>query len=446
MTFSAAQSEISAQKGQDGNRAQKLITEADVLFRQKQYRQAADKYTEVVSLAPNNAYAIFWKGYSHFHLGEYDEAKQSLDKAFSLGYKPLDVYTVRWEVNYNLGNYDAAMQDVRAGMLIRPNDSYFQFAAANIYRGQKNYREALEGYKKLAQNAPNDADLQYFIALTSYHLGDYTEQGRAAAEAIKKNTKYPGEAWFYAGDAFQKAKKDDEAIDAYERAIIANTKSYETYSNLAALYQSKSRLKEAISTVHKALRVYPEDGRLYTNLAWYYSLSDNPAEAVRAGQKAIQYSPNDSVAYTNLCRAYNDTKLYQQAINTCQKALELKPGDGESNFYIGRAYAFLNKKDLAAEYYKKAVEGLQQLTQKTPDNADNFYLLGNAYYSNGQIDEAIQAYRKVLELNPQFTKALYNLGFMYFLKGDKLSAEQQVAELSKIDKALGEKLRQAIQE
>lgn len=443
MALSATQFEVQAQK-RDERRARALTNEANLLYRQKQYRQAADKYAEAISFSSKNPDAYFGKGNAHHFLNEFGEAKSAFDMAFNQGFKPLEIYRIRWYANYQLGNYDAAMRDVQAGLQLTPNDDYLMLALADVYRAQKNYRDALIAYKKAAERNPNNADVHYFIALTNYNMGNYLDQGFAALEAIKKNTQYPGDSWFYVGDALQKGKKNDDAIEAYERAIIANTKIYETYNNLSSLYQSQNRMKEAIATVQKGLSIYPNDGLLYTNLAWYYSLNDQHGEAIRAGQRAVQLAPNEYMGYTNLCRAYNDTKQYQLAIRTCEQALQLNPGDGESNYYIGRAYAFLNKKNEAAQYYQKAVDGLIQFTRNNPEYADGFYLLGNAYYSNEQIDEAVVAYRRVLELNPRFSKARYNLGYMYHLKGDKRSAEQQVSELMKIDPDLGGKLRAAI--
>ncbi|HSK74771.1 MAG TPA: tetratricopeptide repeat protein, partial [Pyrinomonadaceae bacterium] len=343
------------------------------------------------------------------------------------------------------GDYDAALKDAQAGLNLEPENHYYLLALGDIYRAQKNYRNALLAYKRAIEKEPNNPDAYYFIAEAHFNLNDNAEQGISALEAIKRGTKYPGEAWFYVGDALQKGGKITEAVEAYQRAITANPKIYGAYNNLSEIYRNQGRLTEAIAIMEKAAGHFPDDGTIYVNLSWYYSLAEKHNDAVRAGQKAIQLAPDNYMAHTNLCRAYNDTKLYTQAIKTCQDALRLNPGDGETNFYLARAYDLSNKPDEATPFYKKAVTGLVQFTNNNPDYADGYYLLGNAYYADNQRDKAIEAYQKTLELSPKFSRARYNLGYLLFLKNDLRGAQAQVSALMDIDQNLANKLKQAIQ-
>lgn len=440
--FSTFYPETRAQPKKIDKRAERVAKQGDELFNKKDFRGAINKYAEAISLAPNYPYAHFWKGYAHYYLNEFDQALFDLDKAFNQGYTPLDVYKIRWYVNLQKENYDAVLRDAREGAKLEPNNLDFQKGLAAAYLGKKDYQNALEAYRKIAAAEPNNADVLYFIAEAHYNLGEAAAQRTAALEAIKKNTQYPGEAWFYVGDALQKSKNFDEAIEAYERSIIANSKIYASYNNLSELYRIKGRYDKAIQTMDKARAQFPEDSTVFVNLSWYYSLSDQHPKAIAAAQKAIEFDPKNSMGYTNLCRAYNDMELYQQAINACNKALELNPGDGESYFYLGFAHTKLNKQAAAAGYFKKAVEGLVKFTGENPEYSDGFYLLGNAFYADGQPDKAIEAYKRAIELSPRFAKARYNLGAVYFSKKEKQLAEEQLNALSEIDTKLAAKLRE----
>lgn len=443
--FSAFQTGAQAQlKKPDKKAAEKAAKKGDEFYNKNDFRSAIGKYAEAISLLPNYPYAHYWKGYTHYRLKEYDEALFDLDKAFEQGYTPLDIYKVRFFVNLQKENYDAVLKDVQEGAKLDPNNLDFQKGLAIAYLGKKEYQNALAAYKKLAAAEPNNADISYHIAEVNYNLGETSEQGFAALDAIKKNTTYPGEAWFYVGDALQKGKKYDEAIEAYERSIAANPKVYGAYNNLSELYRTKGRYEKAIQTMDKAILQFPEDSTVRANLSWYYSLSDQHPKAIAAGQKAVELDPRNAMGHTNLCRAYNDMELYQQAISTCNKALELNQGDGESNFYLGRAYDKLKKPDIAAGYYKKAVDGLIKYTTETPEYSDGFYLLGNAFYATNQNEKAIIAYKKAIELSPRFAKARYNLGVLYFVEEKMPLAQEQLNALMEIDSKLAAKLRATI--
>ena len=442
--FSALTIEVNAQPRRDIQKAKKLSDEGDAFFRQKNYQAAIDKYAEAIVLVPNNAYPHFWKGYAHYYLNQFDQAAAELDTALTQGHKPLDIYRIRWYANLQNKNYDAALRDVQEGLKL-DSGFYFNNALGDIYRTRTDWQNALIAYRTAAQLEPNNGDVQFWIAFSSFALIDTKTQESAAQEAVKKSTKFMGESFFLIGDALYKNGKNDEALQAFQRAINIKPDIREVYAPLSDIYRSQGRFTDAINIAKKGIALFPDDGNLYISLAWYYSLADKFNEAVEAGQQAIKYAPNQSMGYTNLCRAYNDIREYTKAIETCNQALKLNPDDGETNFYLARAYDFVKNSERATELYKKAVAGMEAFTRNNPTYSDGFYLLGNAYFADGQRDKAIEAYKKTLELSPNFAKARYNLGYLYFLKNDLVAAEQQYEALKKIDYVTAVKLKQAME-
>ncbi|MCD9185289.1 MAG: tetratricopeptide repeat protein [Pyrinomonadaceae bacterium] len=443
--FTALTVEVNAQKPKDLKQAKKLIDEGNKLFNQKNYRGAIDKYAQSIVLAPNLPESHFWKGYAHYYLTEYDEALTEINKAEDLNFnKPIEIYKIRWYLNYQKKNLDAAFEDVQKGLQAEPGNLTLIMASGDINRSKGNFREALVAYERAAQVNPNSGDLYYLIAISHSNLGEISEQGVAASEAIKKNTKFIGESYALLGEAMQRAKKYNEAIDAYLSSLTAKEDNYAVYRSLADIYRSQNRFQDAIDISRKGLRTFPNDGNIYTDLSWFYSLANRHEDAIQAALAAIRFLPDQSLAYTNLCRAYNDTKQYQLAISACNKALAINPNDGETNFYLGRAYDLVGKPVEATKYYDKAVNGLVEFTKSNPDYSDGFYLLGNAYFADNQQVKAIEAYQKCLELSPKFSKARFNLGIIYVLRKDKAAATEQYNALLNLDKDLAGKLKAEI--
>ncbi|MEJ7702043.1 MAG: tetratricopeptide repeat protein [Pyrinomonadaceae bacterium] len=442
--FSAVDIEVNAQSKKPSDKAKKLAKQGDRFFQNKDYRNAVNKYAEAVILSPEFASAHFWKGYAHYNLKEIDQSIGDLNAAFEQGYKPLDVYKLRWYAFYEK-NYDLALKDVREVLKLEPANKELNIAIGNIYRSQKAFQEALDAYQKVVELDPNNRDVHYFIALSHFNLNNFLLQGAAAAEAIKRNTQFIGESYYLLGDSLQKAKKPVEAIQAYEKALNVKADILEVYNNLAELYGSQNHFNKVIDTIKKGLHLFPDEGNLYVSLSWYYNLNDQPAQAVVAAQNAVKLLPEQAAGHTNLCRAYNDLKDYQLAVSACGNALRINPSDGETSFYLGRAYDLLSKPDEATKYYKQAVSGLEEFTRNKPSNPDGFYLLGNAFYADNQTEKAIEAYKKALELNPGFARAHYNLGYIYFLKKDMASALEKYDVLLKINAGLAEKFKKAIE-
>ncbi len=425
--------------------AKALEQQGDQAFRAKDYKLAIDKYAQSIVIVPVAPSAHFWKGFSHYNLNEFDNALPELNKAAEQNFtKPFEIYRLRASIYFQQKNYDAALEDIKKGLQLTPNDLNLTLMQGDISYAKNDFQSALNAYTQAVKFQPNNGDLEYFIAQSDLNLGKTQEQGIAAQSAIKKGTKYLGESFFLVGDSFQKQKKFVQALEFYQQSLISKPDQYAVYRMMADIYRQQSRFQEAIEISKKGLIKYPNDGNFYTDLSWYYSLANQSDNAVQAALAAVRFLPQQSLGFTNLCRAYNDTKQYQSAISACTKALTLTPNDGETHFYLARANSALGKSADAAKNYDKAVTGLEVFTQNNPDYSDGFYLLGNAYYEDNQINKAIEAYRKCLEISPNFSKARFNLGIVYNFNKNKAGATEQYTALLGIDKALAAKLKTEI--
>ena len=442
--FSVLALEAGAQSKKDQKKARQLVEQGDKAFRQKNYQAALEQYRQAVVLVPNNGNVRFWKGYAHYYLKENDQALAEFNLALRFGYKPLDVYKLRWALNDENKNSTAALADLKEILKLEPNNSDFLVALGDNNFGSGNFREALDAYQKAVLRLPNNADLFFKIAQVQFNLNNTEGQASAAEEAVRKHTQFLGDSYFYLGDARQKQRRFTEAIDAFKRALASKPEIYAAYRNLAELYRRDSRIAEAIDISKKALRLFPNDGNIYTDLSWYYSLSDRHEDAVQAALAGVKLLPAQYLAYTNLCRAYNDTKKPELAITACNNSLRLNPNDGETNFYLGIASELTGRQAEAAKYYKRAVTGLIEFTANDPDYSDGFYLLGNAYFKDNQRVKAFEAYNKCLALSPRFGKARYNIGIIQVLQKNKSGAMEQYNSLLIVDQALAAKLKTEI--
>lgn len=443
--FSVFTANVAAQPKKDIRKAKNLKDDGDKAFRQKNYKIAVEKYAESIVLVPNVAEPHFWKGYAHYYLNEYDQALTEVNAAEKLNFnKPIEIYKIRYFLNLKKENFSDAEVDINKVLSVEPNNFEFLIASGDVNFAKKDYRSALNAYKKALPAKPNNGDLLYLIAACHFNLGEISEQGIAADKSIKNGTKYIGEAFALLGDSHQKSKKYPEAIEAYKQAINSKQDNYAVYRSLADIYRTQSRFDDAIKISKDGLRIYPNDGNFYTDLSWYYSLANRHQDAIDAAKAAITFLPNQSLAYTNICRAYNDTAQYSLAVNSCTKALQLNPNDGETYFYLGRAYQYLGKNADAAKAYDKSVDGLIEFTKQNPDYSDGYYLLGNAYLANSNFVKAGESYLKCLSISPRFAKARYNLGLVYVLKKEKSSATDQYNALLNLDKDLAGKLKAEI--
>ena len=466
----ALPSEASAQRPK--KQARRLVQEADKLYNQRRYQEALQVYGNALSISPVFPKARFFKGYSHYRIGQYAEAVKEFDLALLQGYPELDVVSVRMEAQLQNKDYGGAISDAKTAVRLSPGTPYYHTFLGRMMILANDYPAAVASLTRALELEEKNADAHYFLAVAYSGSGNYVEQGKSASNALRLGSPYAGNAWYLLADSQVRSKLYQDAAQSYTNAINAYVRDinagrvttdternlYQSYSNLADVYRNMNRFDDAITAAKAGLSMRPDDGLLHISLAWYYSLSGQIPEAVVAGQKAVQLSPGEYMAHTNLCRAYMDQgeyfyqaeKLVQarsnfnSAIASCMNALKLAPDDGETNYYLGRTYFFLDKNAESDKYYRKSVPGLEKFTEQNPNYSDGYYLLGNAYFATGKNKEAIAAYLECLRISPRFARVRYNLGFVLVKEGEMERARIQQALLQELDKELAEKLAKVI--
>ncbi len=470
-TFVFALSTESFAQPKPKKKARKLAQTADKLFNQGKYNEAIIKYAEALSISPEFPQARFFKGSSHYRQKQYDLAVNELSLALQQGSDPVKVYPLRMESYAAQGNFQAAMDDAQKVVKFNPDDAYYNGFLGKMYLLNKEFRTGIPYLEQAAKGGTRDPNVFYYLAVGYNGLGNYEKQEISADMALKGGTPFSGNAWYLYADALQKNRKYSESVQAFKNAInsyktmidtnraAADTEEYmyQSYVNLADVYRNLNKFEEAIDTAKAGLSLRPNDKDLHISLPWYYSLAGNREFALTAGKRAVEIAPDQFMSYTNLCRAYNEegeylykkedksaNKFFDQAVVTCKKALAIEPNDGETNYYLGRAYYFLDNESLSQSYYKKSVGGLIRFTQVNPDYSDGFYLLGNAYFATADIVNAIKAYENCLKIAPRFAIVRYNLGYVYIQNGNRAAAREQYELLKDLDGDLAKRLLKII--
>ncbi len=439
-----ASQNIFAQPPKQVEKARKITQDAFADFNKGKFQSTIEKCNKALQAVPSFAYANYLKGWALFKQGKHQLALDSLNLGMQQGHIPVQVYSVRGQVQLALKNTAEAENDIRQAINLAPADATLRRILGDIYYEQKNYKFALPEYQEAVRLEPNfrdNGDIYYFIAACQSQIGNLAEQGKNAALAIQNKTRYQLEAYYLAGESFQVYKRYDEAIIAYNEVIRLNPNYTDIYLRLSEIYLNQYRLDDAAEITRRGIAVNQKEPSFYINLGWIYSLSNRHEEAVTVAQEGVRLQPENYMGYTNICRAYNDLKKFDLAIQTCNKALELKPNDGETYFYLARANEGLNKTKEANALYIKSVSGLAEFAKQRPDSFEVLYLLGNAYYTTDRYNDAIRSYVKCLEICPNFAKARYNLGLSYLKVKNTQEAKRQYEALLKIDTDLAAKLK-----
>ena len=199
--------------------AQIISKLADVYQKTGQYDKAAETYTKLAEVNPDDA-----KYYFNTIIKMYDEAGMP-DKAIEATKKMIELNPQDADAIYNLGymyvklkNYDEAIETFKTAIEIRPD---FEFAYSNLgycYIQQKKYNESIKTYKKLVEINPENAD-----------------------------------GWMSIGTGYMYLKKFDPAVAPLQRAMELRPDNAYAYYNIGICYLNLQDYQSA-RDIHKQLQ------------------------------------------------------------------------------------------------------------------------------------------------------------------------------------------------
>jgi cytochrome c-type biogenesis protein CcmH/NrfG len=142
------------------------------------------------------------------------------------------------------------------------------------------------------------------------------------------------------GVTLQDQGKLEEAIEAYNKAIIIKPDNAEAYYNMGIVLKDQGKLEEAIEAYNKALAIKPDFAEAYYNMGNALREQGKLEEAIEAYNKALAIKPDHADTYNNMGNALQEQGKLEEAIEAYKKALTIKPDYAE---------AMENSQDLAVQ-------------------------------------------------------------------------------------------------
>jgi len=177
-------------------------------------------------------------------------------------------------------------------------------------------------------------------------------------------------------------------------------------------------------------------------------------EAVAALREAVDRNPEDALAYTKLGLAYSALRRPKETVAAFKMAIRIKAQvvDAEAYYRLGTAYALLTKHSEAVGAFKQAISIIKaQMLEPDPSKYAGFptlpdlhYDLALAYHNSGRYGDAIKELKEVTTLKPDFAEAYYGLALAYIGFGDRRSAAKQEQMVRPLNKALADKIAEAL--
>lgn len=102
------------------------------------------------------------------------------------------------------------------------------------------------------------------------------------------------------GRYYQGQNRFEQAIDAYQKSLAADSGYAESYNGLGVVYSRQGKYEQAIAQFKRALELAPRADHVYNNLGYAHYLQGNVAAATEAFNQALAMNPENPRAMKNL--------------------------------------------------------------------------------------------------------------------------------------------------
>jgi len=138
------------------------------------------------------------------------------------------------------------------------------------------------------------------------------------------NAQASASAMYKLGRYYQGQRRDDLAIEAYQKSIYADASYVESYNGLGVVYARQGKYQKAIEAFKSALSYSPAAAHLYSNMGYAYYLQGQYAEAVSTLKQATNLDPSNQRALNNLGMAYAKAGSQGESIQAFTQAISVE--------------------------------------------------------------------------------------------------------------------------
>jgi tetratricopeptide (TPR) repeat protein len=206
------------------------------------------------------------------------------------------------------------------------------------------------------------------------------------------------------------------------------TRTPQSYILEAEAYYGEGQLDEAIAAYEQAVVISPDDTEARIRLAQFLSLRQRTAEATTRAQQAVLLEPSNPKALTALCQALDGESRYAEAFDACECAIELDPDYAEAYAYLAKVYVDTGDWIPARTYAEQAVDLDYQ-------SMDAHYNQGYVLEAQGRYSQAVEAYENAIVLHPKLAPLYISAGQNHRVLGQFTEAVDLFEKATRLDPA-----------
>jgi len=231
------------------------------------------------------------------------------------------------------------------------------------------------------------------------------------------------------GNCYESERQPTLALQAYHRAIEADSNRIDYYEDLISLLLYLHKTDDALVEANRSTGIAPNDAR-----AWVWKgnveLRRNSAkDALESYQRAAKLDSSNADAAIGIATIYFVTGQSDRAIAEYKAGIARFPGD--ARFYIACAEMLVASPD-PVRVQADAESLLRKAIEIAPQSAEAHYLLGQLALQTSRLPEALEQLTQSVQSDPDRSKPHFALSGVYRRMGRPDDAAREFALYEKL--------------
>ncbi|MDN5941018.1 MAG: tetratricopeptide repeat protein [Nitrospira sp.] len=371
----------------DPKDAEAYFLYAQVEEKEKNWRNAAAGYQQVVELIPEHDRALIKLGKYYLEARAIDMVGQVADRVLAKNPKHVGAQALKIAGTAISGQIEEAT--VKAEQLIAeaPTEVDAVLLMASLYTARQHGAQALQVLQRGLDAHPNNLELLDAQAITLVKHGQPAE-----AEAILR------------------------------RIVSLEPKIMDHRLRLVAIFDQQKQYEKAETILREAIQIDPDNEERRLAMAEYIAKRRGIAEAETSLQQARKDLPHSAKIQFALGTLYERTKRAEQARTTYESVrsdFKGKPAGLEAQVKLASL-------DWAAGKQEAVAQQIQDILKENPRSADALLLRGKIALQRRNGKDATLDFRSVLKDQPESAEVQLLLGRAYLMTGETALARESL--------------------
>jgi tetratricopeptide (TPR) repeat protein len=422
---------------------------------------AIEQYERIVKIEPNNIDDHLLLGRLYRLNNDLQKAENELKTAVHLDPNSEEAITTLALLYSEEGDTAHALQ-VLSSVPATGRSAKLYSALGTTYEQRKDYKNAIEAYKKAIQLDRDNLDAIRGLAenlLNDGQMDAALDQYKVIADANPEDA----QTYLRIAEIYRKQEKYDLALESLKKAETMVPDSMEVPYNVALVYQAQGRGDEAAKILQDLLKKTEKPDNNYSQsdrsnravfierLGRIYRDQANHSAAVETFRKMLTLGDESAESgYQEIIDTYREAKQWPQATAAAKEAVQKLPNNRDLRMVLDAQLADTGDADKALADVRSLLKGTaedrpvyvalaqmntrlkrwadaeaalnkaEQLSTKPEDKQYVAFLRGSTYERQKKYDEAEAEFRKVLAAEPQSAVTLNYLGYMNADRGVRL--------------------------